>query len=35
LTRQPIAWIVHLAAMAFPGDALLGDNHIFVLEVAS
>jgi 2-polyprenyl-3-methyl-5-hydroxy-6-metoxy-1,4-benzoquinol methylase len=35
LTRQPIAWIVHLVAMAFPGDALLGDNHIFVLEAGS
>lgn len=35
LTRKPIAWIVRLAAAAFPGEALLGDNHILVLEVAS
>ena len=35
LTRKPIAWIIRLAAAAFPGEALLGDNHILVLEVAS
>jgi 2-polyprenyl-3-methyl-5-hydroxy-6-metoxy-1,4-benzoquinol methylase len=35
LTRKPLAWLLRAAAAAFPGDALLGDNHIFVLERAS
>ena len=34
LTRKPIAWAFRLASFAFSGDALLGDNHIFVLEAA-
>jgi 2-polyprenyl-3-methyl-5-hydroxy-6-metoxy-1,4-benzoquinol methylase len=34
LTRKPIAWTLQWAATLFPGDALVGDNHIFVLEVA-
>ena len=34
LTRQPIAWFARLAAAVFPGEALLGDNHILVLEGA-
>jgi 2-polyprenyl-3-methyl-5-hydroxy-6-metoxy-1,4-benzoquinol methylase len=32
LTRRPIAWAIRLAVPFFRGDALLGDNHIFVLE---
>jgi hypothetical protein len=35
LTRKPLAWTLRLAALAFSGAALLGDNHIFVLEGAS
>jgi 2-polyprenyl-3-methyl-5-hydroxy-6-metoxy-1,4-benzoquinol methylase len=35
LTRKPIAWALRLASFAFSGDALLGDNHVFVVEVAS
>jgi 2-polyprenyl-3-methyl-5-hydroxy-6-metoxy-1,4-benzoquinol methylase len=35
LTREPIASTLRLVSFAFSGDALLGDNHIFVLEVAS
>jgi 2-polyprenyl-3-methyl-5-hydroxy-6-metoxy-1,4-benzoquinol methylase len=35
LTRKPIAWALRLASLAFSGDALLGDNHIFVAEAAS
>lgn len=35
LTRKPIAQILRLASMVFSGPALLGDNHIFVLEIAS
>jgi 2-polyprenyl-3-methyl-5-hydroxy-6-metoxy-1,4-benzoquinol methylase len=34
LTRKPLAWAFRLASLVFPGDALLGDNHIFVLEMA-
>jgi 2-polyprenyl-3-methyl-5-hydroxy-6-metoxy-1,4-benzoquinol methylase len=34
LTRKPIAWTFRLASLAFSGEALLGDNHIFVLEAA-
>lgn len=35
LTRKPIAWALRLASFAFSGEALLGDNHILVLEAAS
>jgi 2-polyprenyl-3-methyl-5-hydroxy-6-metoxy-1,4-benzoquinol methylase len=34
LTRKPIAWTLRIASLAFSGKALLGDNHIFVLEAA-
>ena len=34
LTRKPIAWAMRLASLAFFGEALLGDNHIFVVEAA-
>jgi 2-polyprenyl-3-methyl-5-hydroxy-6-metoxy-1,4-benzoquinol methylase len=35
LTRKPIAWAMRIASLAFSGDALLGDNHVFVLGAAS
>jgi 2-polyprenyl-3-methyl-5-hydroxy-6-metoxy-1,4-benzoquinol methylase len=35
LSRKPIAWALRLASIAFAGDSLLGDNHIFVVEAAS
>ncbi len=35
LTRKPIAWALRLASVVFSGAALLGDNHILVLEAAS
>jgi 2-polyprenyl-3-methyl-5-hydroxy-6-metoxy-1,4-benzoquinol methylase len=35
LTRKPIAWVMRFASVAFSGEALLGDNHIFVIEAAS
>lgn len=35
LTRKPLAWTLRLAAFAFSGEALFGDNHIFVLEAGS
>jgi len=31
LTRKPIAWTLRLASFVFSGEALLGDNHVFVL----
>jgi len=31
LTRKPLAWLLRIAAAPFPGDSLLGDNHVFVL----
>jgi 2-polyprenyl-3-methyl-5-hydroxy-6-metoxy-1,4-benzoquinol methylase len=34
LTRKPMGWTFRLASFAFSGNALLGDNHIFVLEAA-
>ncbi len=35
LTRKPIAWTLRLVSLAFSGAALLGDNHVLVLEAAS
>jgi hypothetical protein len=35
LTRKPIAWALRLSASAFSGDALLGENHILVMEPLS
>ena len=35
LTRKPLAQVFRLASAFFAGDALLGDNHIFVLEITS
>jgi 2-polyprenyl-3-methyl-5-hydroxy-6-metoxy-1,4-benzoquinol methylase len=34
LTRKPFAIPLALLASLFPGDSVLGDNHIFVLEAA-
>jgi hypothetical protein len=31
LTRQPLAWLLRITATPFPGDCLLGDNHVLVL----
>jgi 2-polyprenyl-3-methyl-5-hydroxy-6-metoxy-1,4-benzoquinol methylase len=35
LTRKPFALPLALLASAFPGDSVVGDNHIFVLEAAT
>ncbi len=35
LTRKPFARAFRLASLVFSGHALLGDNHIFVMEIAS
>jgi 2-polyprenyl-3-methyl-5-hydroxy-6-metoxy-1,4-benzoquinol methylase len=35
LTRKPIALALRAVASVFPGEALMGDNHVFVLERAS
>lgn len=32
LTRKPIAWTLRLVSFVFSGEALLGDNHILVVE---
>lgn len=32
LSRKPVAWTFGIAAAAFTGDSILGDNHILVLE---
>jgi 2-polyprenyl-3-methyl-5-hydroxy-6-metoxy-1,4-benzoquinol methylase len=32
LTRKPLAWLLRIAASLFPGESLLGDNHVLVLE---
>ena len=32
LTRRPLAWLLRIASLAIPGDALLGDNHVLVIE---
>ena len=34
LTRKPLAWLFSLAALPFSGHAIVGDNHILVLEVS-
>src|ERR1700722_12446376 len=34
LTRKPFALPLAILASAFPGDSVLGDNHLFVLEAA-
>lgn len=35
LTRRPLAWIFRLAATVVPGDSVLGDNHVLVVEASS
>jgi 2-polyprenyl-3-methyl-5-hydroxy-6-metoxy-1,4-benzoquinol methylase len=35
LTRKPFAVPLALAAAAFRGDSVLGDNHVFVLEAGA
>jgi 2-polyprenyl-6-hydroxyphenyl methylase/3-demethylubiquinone-9 3-methyltransferase len=35
LTRKTLAWPLALAATVFPGDSVLGDNHIFVFKAAT
>lgn len=35
LTRKPFALPLAFLASAFPGDSVVGDNHIFVLEAAT
>ena len=32
LTRQPMAWAMSVASVAFGGDCKVGDHHIFVLS---
>ena len=35
LTRKPLAWAFRLATLVLSGSALLGDNHVFVLEIGN
>ena len=35
LTRKVLAWPLAVAAAVFPGDSVLGDNHIFVFKAAA
>jgi 2-polyprenyl-3-methyl-5-hydroxy-6-metoxy-1,4-benzoquinol methylase len=35
LSRKPIAWTLRIAAAAFSGDSILGDNHILVVETST
>lgn len=35
LSRKTVAWSIRLAASVVPGESIIGDNHIFVLEAAS
>ncbi len=32
LSRKSIAWTFRITASLFPGDSILGDNHVLVLE---
>jgi 2-polyprenyl-3-methyl-5-hydroxy-6-metoxy-1,4-benzoquinol methylase len=34
LSRESVAWSMRLAASALPGESIIGDNHVFVLEGA-
>jgi 2-polyprenyl-3-methyl-5-hydroxy-6-metoxy-1,4-benzoquinol methylase len=35
LSRKPVAWSLGLAASVLPGESIVGDNHVLVLEAAS
>jgi 2-polyprenyl-3-methyl-5-hydroxy-6-metoxy-1,4-benzoquinol methylase len=35
LSRKSVAWSLGLAASVLPGESIIGDNHILVLEAAS
>ncbi len=35
LSRKTVARTFRLAAVVFSGDAILGDHHVFVLEIAT
>jgi 2-polyprenyl-3-methyl-5-hydroxy-6-metoxy-1,4-benzoquinol methylase len=32
LTRKPLAWLFRVVSMALPGESLLGDNHVRIIE---
>lgn len=32
LTRKPLAYMLRIASQLFPGESLLGDNHVLVIE---
>jgi 2-polyprenyl-3-methyl-5-hydroxy-6-metoxy-1,4-benzoquinol methylase len=35
LSRKSVAWSLGLAASVLPGESIIGDNHVLVLEAAS
>lgn len=35
LSRKPVAWSMGLVASLLPGESIIGDNHVLVLEVSS
>jgi 2-polyprenyl-3-methyl-5-hydroxy-6-metoxy-1,4-benzoquinol methylase len=35
LSRKSVAWSLGLAASVLPGESIIGDNHVLVLETAS
>jgi 2-polyprenyl-3-methyl-5-hydroxy-6-metoxy-1,4-benzoquinol methylase len=35
LSRKSVAWSMKLAASVLPGESIIGDNHVLVLEVSS
>jgi hypothetical protein len=35
LSRRPLAIVMRAMAAALPGEALVGDNHVFVVELTN
>jgi 2-polyprenyl-3-methyl-5-hydroxy-6-metoxy-1,4-benzoquinol methylase len=35
LSRRPVAIVMRAMAAAFPGEALVGDNHVFVVDLTN
>lgn len=35
LTRRPLAWLFRIVSRVLPGESLLGDNHVLVIETRS
>lgn len=35
LSRKPVAWSMRVAASLLPGESMIGDNHVLVLEAGA